>query len=290
MDISLGFILIEFLNALTLSSLLFLFSVGLTIIFGIMRVVNFAHGATYMTGAYIGYATVRYTGLFWLAAVVSPFVTGLAGIIIEALGLRYLYKRVHIYQFLFTFGVAFILEEIVKITWGVQPKSLDLPAVLESSTKILGEFFPNYRLFLILMGMIVALGFWLFLEKTRIGIFVRAAAENSEMVASLGINVNRLRTFVFWIGACLAGLGGVLAAPLLSIFPEMGIKIIVEAFVVVIVGGLGSFSGTILGSLAIGFAQTFGNLFFPEYSMTAIYAAMAVILIFLPNGFCGREW
>lgn len=283
------FLTIQLLNALSLSSLLFLISVGLTIIFGIMHVVNFAHGALYMAGAYAGYALFRYSGSFWLSITVGPLIIGGVGIIMEVFGLRYLYKRLHFYQFLFTFGAASIIEELVKMIWGVQVKSLNVPSVIDGSIKILGESYPRYRLFLIVVGAVVALVFWLFLERTKTGIFIRGAAENSEMVAALGTNVNRLRTFVFLTGTVLSALGGVVVAPLLTIFPEMGISIIVDAFAVVVVGGLGSFFGSILGSLVIGNALTFGNLFFPDFAMAAIYIAMALILIFLPRGFMGKE-
>ena len=289
MENILPFAVVQISNALALSSLLFLLSVGLTVIFGIMRVVNFAHGALFMAGAYVGYSIIGHTGSIWLSLIVAPILIGGVGLVIETTGLRRLYERVHLYQFLYTFGIAFILEEIIKIIWGVQPMSIELPEMLAGSVHLLGESYPVYRLFLILVGFVVAIGFFSFLERTKTGIYVRAAAENSEMVGALGINVIRLRTCTFCLGACLASLGGVLAGPLLSVFPEMGSKIIIDAFVVVIVGGLGSFLGSMLGSLIIGFAQTFGNLFFPDLAMVSIYIVMAVILTFRPKGLLGSD-
>lgn len=281
-------IIIQSLNALSLSSLLFLMSVGLTIIWGLMRIVNFAHGAFFMAGAYLSYAVVQYSGNYLLACIVGPIVVGGVGVLVEVLGLRILYKRFHIYQFLFTFGVAYVLEELIKMTWGVQTKSLEVPKILAGSTLILGSPYPIYRIFLIIMGIFLALGFWLFLERTKVGLTIIAAAENDTMVAALGFNINKLRTFIFFIGGCVAALGGVLAAPVLSVFPDMGTSIIIDACVVVVVGGLGSFGGSIIGSLIIGFAQSYGNVFFPDLSMAVIYATMAILLIFFPRGLLGR--
>ncbi|MEJ2366416.1 MAG: branched-chain amino acid ABC transporter permease [Deltaproteobacteria bacterium] len=249
----LAFVVVQIANALSLSCLLFLLSVGLTVIFGIMRVVNFAHGALFMSGAYVGYSLIGHMGSIWLSLIMVPLVVGAVGVAVEVVGLRRLYDRVHLYQFLYTFGIALILEEIVKMTWGVQPMSINL------------------------------------LQRTKTGMYARAAAENSEMVGALGVTDIRLRTYIFWLGACLAGLGGLLAGPLLSVFPEMGSKIIIDAFVVVIVGGLGSFTGSMLGSVIIGFAETFGNLFFPGLAMVSIYIVMAVVLIFRPRGLLGHD-
>lgn len=286
----LPFAVVQILNALSLSCLLFLLSVGLTIIFGIMRVVNFAHGALFMAGAYVGYSIIGYMGgSIWLAIIIVPLVIGTVGLLTEVIGLRPLYNRVHLYQFLYTFGVALILEQVIRIIWGVQPMSINLSKALSGSMQLLGESYPVYRLFLIIIGVIVGVGFFEFLQKTKTGVYARAAAENSEMVGALGINVIRLRTYIFWLGACLAGLGGLLAGPLLSVFPEMGSRIIIDAFIVVIVGGLGSFMGSMLGSLIIGFAENFGNLFFPDFAMVSIYIVMIIILVFRPSGLLGRD-
>lgn len=289
METSVGFIIVQTLNSLSFSGLLFLVSVGLTIIWGIVRITNFAHGALYMAGAYAGFATARYTGSFWLALIVAPLVVGAIGVLMEVYGLRYLYDRVHYYQFLFTFGAAFIIEEVVKMVWGVQPRSIVIPQMLDGAIVLAGEYFPRYRIFLIIMAAMTALIFWVVLDRTKIGMYVKAAVENSEMTGALGINIARLRTLVFMVGSALAAFGGVLAAPLLSIFPEMGIRIIMDAFIVVIVGGLGSFFGTVLGSLMIGTTETFGNLYFPDLAMAVVYIVMALVLIFRPRGFIGRD-
>ena len=279
----------QLLNAAALSALLFLVSVGLSLVFGILRVVNFAHGMFYMLGAYVGYAVAVRSGSFWLGLVVAPPVVGLLGAALETFTLRFIYRRPPIYQVLLTFGLSLILEEAVRIVWGATAKSVDAPEWLQGSLLLVGAPYPRYRLFLIALGGLVAAALWLFLTRTRAGLLIRAVAQNAEMAACLGTDVRRVRTAVFGLASALAGLGGVAAAPMLSAYLGMGIAVIVDAFVVVVIGGLGSFGGSIAGSVIVGAAQTWGNFFVSEIAMAIMYAVMAAILVFRPWGLFGEE-
>lgn len=286
---SLAIVVEQLLNAAALSALLFLVSVGLSLVFGILRVVNFAHGMFYMLGAYLGFTVAARTGSFWLALVVAPPVVGLLGAALERSSLRFIYRRPPIYQVLLTFGLSLIIEEAVRIVWGATAKSVDPPAWLQGSVGILGTVYPTYRLFLLVLGVVVGGGLWLFLRRTRAGLVIRAVAQNGEMAGCLGTDVARVRTLVFGFACALAGLGGVAAAPLLSAYLGMGIAVIVDAFVVVVIGGLGSIGGSMVGSLIVGAAQTWGGFFFSEIAMAIMYAVMAAVLIFRPWGLFGEE-
>ncbi|HEV8530819.1 MAG TPA: branched-chain amino acid ABC transporter permease [Methylomirabilota bacterium] len=279
----------QLLNALTLAGLLFLVSAGLSLVFGILRVVNFAHGVFYMLGAYLGYTTVVLTGWFWPALVIVPPVVGVLGALLESSTLRFIYRRPPIYQLLLTFGLALILEEAVRILYGPTAKGIDPPAYLQGAFALGNLLYPRYRLFVIGLGLVVAMAVWLFLRKTRAGLVIRAVAQNSEMADCLGANVARVRTLVFGAACALAGLGGVAAAPMTTAYLGMGIGVIVDAFVVVVIGGLGSIGGSIAGSLIVGAAQTWGAFYLPETAMVIMYAVMGAILIFRPWGLFGEE-
>ena len=279
----------QLLNALTLAGLLFLVSAGLSLVFGILRVVNFAHGVFYMLGAYLGYTTVMLTGWFWPALVIVPPVVGAIGAIFESSTLRFIYRRPPIYQLLLTFGLALILEEALRILYGPTAKGIDPPAYLQGAFALGSLLYPRYRLFVIGLGLVVALAVWLFLRTTRAGLVIRAVAQNSEMADCLGADVARVRTLVFGAACALAGLGGVAAAPMTTAYLGMGIGVIVDAFVVVVIGGLGSIGGSIAGSLIVGAAQTWGAFYLPETAMVIIYAVMGAILIFRPWGLFGEE-
>ncbi len=279
----------QLLNALTLAGLLFLVSAGLSLVFGIRRVVNFAHGVFYMLGAYLGYTTVMLTGWFWPALVIVPPVVGALGALLESSTLRFIYRRPPIYQLLLTFGLALILEEALRILYGPTAKGIDPPAYLQGAFALGSLLYPRYRLFVIGLGLIVALGVWLFLRTTRAGLVIRAVAQNSEMADCLGADVARVRTLVFGAACALAGLGGVAAAPMTTAYLGMGIGVIVDAFVVVVIGGLGSIGGSIAGSLIVGAAQTWGAFYLPETAMVIMYAVMGAILIFRPWGLFGEE-
>lgn len=279
----------QLLNTAALSALLFLVSVGLSLVFGILRVVNFAHGMFYMLGAYIGFSIASRSGSFWLALALAPPLVGLIGAALESTTLRFIYRRPPIYQVLLTFGLSLILEEAVRIVWGATAQAVDPPAWLAGSVTLGATVYPTYRLFLITVGAVVGGGLWLFLKTTRAGLVIRAVAQNGEMAGCLGTDVRRVRTAVFGLACALAGLGGVVAAPLLTAYLGMGIGVIVEAFVVVVIGGLGSIGGSIVGSLIVGAAQTWGGFFVSEVAMAIMYAVMAAVLIFRPWGLFGDE-
>jgi len=279
----------QLLNAVALSALLFLVSVGLSLVFGILRVVNFAHGMFYMLGAYVGFTLAARSGSFWLALVLAPPLVGVVGAALESSTLRFIYARPPIYQVLLTFGLSLMIEECVRIGWGATALSVDAPAWLRGSVALGGTVFPAYRVFLIAVGGLVGAGLWLFLKRTRAGLVIRAVAQNAEMADCLGTDVRRVRTAVFGLACALAGLGGVVAAPMLSAYLGMGISVIVDAFVVVVIGGLGSIGGSMVGSLIVGAAQTWGGFFFSEVAMAIMYAVMAAILVFRPWGLFGEE-
>ena len=277
------------LNSLALAGLLFLVSAGLSLVFGILRVVNFAHGIFYMLGAYVGFTTVTVTGLFWPSLVIVPPIVGIVGAALEAATLRFIYRRPPIYQLLLTFGLALILEETVRVVWGPTALGVDPPPLLQGAIELGGTFYPRYRVFLVVLGLAVGAAVWLFLTRTRTGLVIRAVAQNSEMADCLGADVARVRTLVFGSACALAGLGGVAAAPMTTAYLGMGIGVIVDAFVVVVIGGLGSIPGSMAGSLIVGIAQTWGAFYLPETAMVIMYAVMGAILIFRPWGLFGEE-
>jgi len=277
------------LNALALAGLLFLVSAGLSLVFGILRVVNFAHGVFYMLGAYLGFTVVAVTGWFWPALVIVPPVVGALGALLEAGTLRFIYRRLPIYQLLLTFGLALILEESIRVLYGPTAKGVEPPPLLQGAVALGSIVYPRYRLFLVLLGLVVGAVVWLLLQKTRAGLVIRAVAQNSEMAGCLGADVQRVRTLVFGFACALAGLGGVAAAPMTTAYLGMGISVIVDAFVVVVVGGLGSIGGSMAGSLIVGAAQTWGGFYLPETAMVIMYAVMGAILIFRPRGLLGEE-
>ena len=279
----------QILNALALAGLLFLVSAGLSLVFGILRVVNFAHGVFYMLGAYLGYTTVAVSGWFWPALLVVPPIVGLVGALLEASTLRFIYRRPPIYQLLLTFGFALILEESVRVLYGPTAKGIDPPPILQGVVALGANVYPRYRLFLVVLGLVVGGVVWLLLQKTRAGLVIRAVAQNSEMADCLGADVARVRTLVFGAACALAGLGGVAAGPMTTAYLGMGIGVIVDAFVVVVIGGLGSIAGSLVGSLIVGAAQTWGAFYLPETAMVIMYAVMGAILVFRPWGLFGEE-
>ena len=277
------------LNALALAALLFFISIGLTLIFGIMRIVNFAHGALYMLGAYAGFTLASVSGSYWVALVAAPLAIGVLGSAIEAVVLRPLYRREHGAFLLVTFGLALVIGESIRLGWGPDPRRFSIPPALAGSVSIAGEPFPVYRLFLSALGVVVALGLWQFLDRTRAGLLVRATSQNAEMVDALGVNVRWIRSGVFGLGCGLAALGGVLAVPLVTAYLGLGAAVVVDAFVIVIIGGMGSFLGSVVGSLLVGILQTFGNFYVPDLALALMYLAMIAVLAFRPRGLFGQE-
>jgi branched-chain amino acid transport system permease protein len=280
---------LQFLNGLSYAMLLFLISSGLTIIFGVLGIINFSHGSLYMLGAYFSLLFTKETGNFWISLLVAPLMVAGIGAFIEVFCLRPVYRMAHVYQLLLTFGLVLFFEDLVKILWGTGFKTISMPQSLGHSVNIMNRSFPFYYLFIAAMGPGVALGLWLLVNKTRWGTMVRAATDNRIMASSLGINVPLLFTTVFAFGAYLGGVGGVLAGPLQAITPAIGVSLIIECFVVVVIGGLGSLGGAFLASLIIGQVESFGALFFPRFAMVLIFILMAVILIFLPRGLSGAR-
>jgi branched-chain amino acid transport system permease protein len=283
-----GLLASQCLNALAVSALLFFISVGLTLIFGIMRIVNFAHGAIYMLGAYVGASVAQLTGSYWIALVAAPLIVGMLGLIAEPFALRPLYRHEGGVFLLVTFGMALVLGEIIRLGWGPEPRRLDLPVLLSGTVRVMGETFPVYRLFLAASGVAAAAALWLVLARTRIGVLIRATAQNPEMVHALGVDIHRVRSATFALGCALAALGGVMATPLLTADLGMGTNVIIDAFVIVIIGGLGSLLGSALGSLLVGTIQTFGNFLVPDIALGISYLVMIAVLVVRPQGLFGE--
>jgi len=285
-----GFILAQCLSALSQAAILFFIACGLTLIFGIMRIVNFAHGVIFMLGAYIGYTAAAVSGSFLVSLIVAPIVVGAVGMAFERIFLRPLYgRRDGGAYLLLTFGLAVVLSELIRIIWGAQPLSSGIPDVLRGIVVILDQPFPLYRLFLIVLGLAAAIAVWQFLERTRAGLLIRAVSQNSEMVHALGTDVDLVRTGVFGLGCAMAALGGVLAAPLVTAFLGMGTTVVIDAFVIVIIGGMGSFLGSLIGSILVGFVQVLGAYYFQDLALAFMYLLMLTVLVIRPGGLLGRE-
>jgi branched-chain amino acid transport system permease protein len=285
----LPFLLVQCLNALSQAALLFFLGVGLTLIFGIMRIVNFAHGTFYMLGAFLGYSAVRFTGSFWAGLVIGPIIAGAIGVAFEMGLLRRLYRRDESAFLMVTFGLTLVLGELIRLTWGVDALQVQVPEIFSGIVFLLDEPFPIYRLFLACSGIIVAVAIWQFLERTRLGLLIRATSQNAEMVHALGVDVNLVRSGIFGIGCGLAALGGVLAAPLVTASLGMAGNAIIDAFVIVIIGGMGSFLGSLLAAVLVAFVQVFGTYYFPDFALAAMYMLMLLVLVVRPGGLLGKE-
>jgi branched-chain amino acid transport system permease protein len=286
---TLAFLVNQGINALSQSALLFFLGVGLTLIFGIMRIVNFAHGALYMLGAFIGYSLVHWTGTYWLALALAPILVGAIGTTFELIILRRLYRRDAHAFLMVTFGLALVITEAVRLIWGPDALQVPPPTLLAGVVFLIGEPFPVYRLFLVAAGVVMALAIWQLLERTRLGLLIRATSQNAEMVHALGIDVKLVRSGVFGIGCGLAALGGVLAAPLVTASHGMASTVIIDAFVIVIIGGMGSFLGSLVGALLVGFVQVFGNYYLPDFALAFMYLLMLLVLVVRPGGLLGKE-
>jgi branched-chain amino acid transport system permease protein len=285
-----GFLLAQSLNALSQAAVLFFIACGLTLIFGIMRIVNFAHGSLFMLGAYVGYSIAALSGSFWPSLIVAPLIVAALGAAFERVFLGRLYARQDAGAYLMvTFGLAIILAEAIRLVWGAQPLGIPIPDRLRGIVLVVNQPFPIYRLFLIAVGVVAALALWQFLERTRAGLLVRAVAQNAEMVHALGTDVRTVRTGVFAFGCAMAALGGVLSAPLVTAFLGMGTNVIIDAFVIVIIGGMGSFFGSIIGSLLVAFVQVFGAYYFEDLALALMYLLMLAVLVVRPGGMLGKE-
>lgn len=288
-----AFLLAQCISGLTAAMFLFIVASGLSLIFGVLRVLNFAHGSFYMIGAYMAWQITRWAGAnsvsFWIAVPGAALAVALLGGIVERLFLRHLYGREELYQLLFTYALVLILGDVARIVWGTQQLTVPRPAGLAGGLEVLGIVVPHYNLFIIALGPAIALGCWLLLSRTGTGRMVRAAAQDREMLAALGADVSKLYTLMFMAGSFLAGLGGALVTPVRSIVPGMDVDIIVEAFIVVVIGGLGSFWGTFLGAIIFGQVLAFGILIFPGFSIFAVFVLMAFVLVVRPSGLLGRS-
>ncbi len=289
------------LNGLQQGVMLFLMAAGLTLVFGIMNLLNLAHGSLYMVGAYVTASVVQASGSFGLGVLAGMAAAALAGGLIELIALRRLYARDHLDQVLATFGLILFFNELVKILWGPQALFLDVPQALQGTVDLMGTPYPAYRLFIIAVGLLVALGLRVLIVNTKVGMLIRAGSTHREMVGALGVDIARLYTVVFAIGAMLAGLAGALAGPMLAVQVGMGENILILTFVVIIVGGIGSVRGALVGALLVGMVDTFGRAFLPmalraamdpaaadsvgaSISGMSIYILMAAVLMVRPRG------
>jgi len=276
------------LNGLSFGALLFILASGLSLVFGMMDVVNLAHGAFYMLGAYIALSVVQSTGSFWLAMLAAPLALGLLGFILEPLLLRRLRGR-HLDQVLLTIGVSLVIVDVIGQVWGREVRSLSAPAGLDGSVTLIGGVYPIYRLFVMGFGVALAAAMAVVYRRTRVGMLIRAGVQDAEMLGALGVNTNRLFASTFATGAALAGLAGVIAAPVFGVQPGMDVDPgLLYSLVVVVVGGLGTLSGAVAGSVLVGPADTFGKVLFQDVALAVIFAIVALVLLLKPTGLLGR--
>ena len=280
----------QLLNGLVYGVLLFLIAAGLSLIFGLMNVVSLAHGSFFMLGAYFGLSIFKITGSFWWALVLAPIPVIVLGVLMELLFLRPLYRRGHLDQVLLTFGFTFVFLDLVQTLWGRTVLRLPAPPSLQGTVQVGLGVFSVYRLCLIGFGFAIALLLWLFLERSRIGAMVRAGVDNAVMAAGLGANIPALFTGIFGFGVALAALGGIAAAPVLGLYPGMDSEILIPAFIVIVIGGMGSLRGAFVGSLLIGVADTFGKAYFQSIALFLIYLAMTAVLLIRPQGLFGIKY
>ncbi|MEO6353038.1 MAG: branched-chain amino acid ABC transporter permease [Burkholderiaceae bacterium] len=277
--------LIQLLNSIQYGLLLFLLASGLTLVFGIMGVINMAHGSFYMIGAYLAYWLAKQTGSLWMAIPIGLLIVLLLGMALESVLFRRLYQRDHLQQVLLTFGLILIFEELRSILLGDEVQGVAIPALLNYSIPMTENLsYPVYRLFVSGTCLLIAAAMYWVIQKTRLGMMIRAGSSNRKMVQSLGINIKLLYSLVFAVGLALAAFAGMIAAPLSSVYPGMGNQILIICFVVVVIGGIGSIKGALVAALMIGFADTLGKVFLPEFSGFAVYLLMAVILLWRPQG------
>jgi branched-chain amino acid transport system permease protein len=288
LDYVLAILLPQLLHGLVFGAALGLLALGLTVIFGLLGVMNFAHGELYMLGAYAGIAVIGLTNSFWLALLLAPLLVGVLAVITEVTTLRPLYRREPLYGLILTFGLALVFREGARQIWGGDMRRILPP--FTGSTPLLGMTYPNYRLFLLTISTLLLVAIWLFFTHTRAGIIVRAAVQDAEMLDGLGVDVARVFTLSFAGSAALAALAGLLLAPVFTVYPQMGVEMILLAFIVVILGGMGSLGGSVVAAFVIGIAQSLLTLWMnPQRVAIAIFGLMIVVLVVRPRGFFGRE-
>lgn len=265
-------------------------SLGLAVIFGLLNVINFAHGALYMMGAFFAWMGLTYFGLnYWLMLLLSPLLVGAIGIVIERTMLRWLYKLDHVYGLLLTFGITLLAEGIFRSIYGVSGQSYPVPDALAGGTDLGFMYMPNYRAWVVLASLIVCFATWFMIEKTKLGAYLRAGTENPKLVEAFGINVPLMVTLTYGFGVALAAFAGVLAAPVIQVSPLMGSNLIIIVFAVVVIGGMGSILGSILTGLGLGVIEGMTRVFYPEASATVVFILMAIVLMIRPAGLFGKE-
>ena len=277
--------LIQTLNSVQYGLLLFMLAAGLTLIFGIMGVVNLAHGSFYMLGAYLAYSLSSMLGSFTLAILAGVVLSVLFGLVLERVLFRFFYQRDHLDQVLMTFGLIYIFEELRSILWGDDVHGVPIPPLLTGSIPLTDTLsYPIYRLFMAGLCVLLAIGLYLLISQTRLGMKIRAGAFNRDMTESLGINIKLIHSVVFAIGVALASVAGMIAAPISSVYPNMGAPVLIMCFVVVVIGGIGSVRGALIAALLVGFVDTFGKVLLPQVSAMLVYMLMAVVLLWKPEG------
>jgi branched-chain amino acid transport system permease protein len=279
----------QLMNGFVFGMILALIAMGLSIIFGLMEIINFAHGAYYTLGAYIALSSMGFINNFWLVLIVVPATIIVVGFFVEFVFLRPLYGKDPVFSLLLNFGVMLAIIQVIRLVWGVAYRPFSPPEGLSGAVFLGFTYFSVYRIFVVGVCIGLAILVWLFLKKTPVGMTVRAAVDKRDMVKALGINVSAVFTLVFGIGVALAGLAGALAAPLLAVYPEMGVQILVESFVVVVIGGMGSFRGSIVAGIIVGEIMALTTIWYPEMSQVAVYVFMAIFLLTRPTGLFGSK-
>ncbi|WP_423596685.1 branched-chain amino acid ABC transporter permease [Roseateles sp. MS654] len=265
-------------------------SLGLAVIFGMLNIINFAHGALYMMGAFLAWMGLEYFGVnYWAMLLIAPLIVGVFGLVIERLLLQWLYKLDHLYGLLLTFGLTLVIEGVFRSFFGVGGQPYSAPEALQGATNLGFMILPNYRAWVVLASLVVCLGVWVLIEKTSLGATLRAGTENPKLVQAFGVNVPRLVTLTYAGGVALAGFAGVLAAPILQVNSLMGSNLIIVVFAVVVIGGMGSILGSILTGLGLGVIEGLTKVFYPEASNTVVFVIMAVVLLVRPAGLFGKE-
>ena len=288
LDITPQLLALQLMTGIALGAVYALLAVGLSLIFGMLNVVNFAHGAFFMLGAFLGVYSLGLTGSFWYSLLLVPLATGAIGLLCERFLVRPLYGRGIDYPLLLTFGLSYVLIDLMRFTFGIEGLPTSTPVEFKGSVFLGFGYFPLYRLFLIGATAVIVFGLWLFIEKTRFGLIIRAGSRDADIVRVLGIDISKVWLLVFGIGTAIAGLSGLLAAPTRAVNPEMGIPILAESFVVTVVGGMGSLPGAVVAGLLVGVVFAMTALFAPEYAELSIFVLMAVVLLIRPQGFFGK--
>ena len=288
--VSLPGLLSQLLLGLVNGSFYAILSLGLAVIFGLLNVINFAHGALFMTGALLTWMAMNYFGInYWSMLVLAPLVVGLFGVLIERLMLRWIYKLDHLYGLLLTLGLTLVIEGVFRSVYGVSGLGYDTPELLQGATNLGFMVLPNYRAWVVVASVVVCLATWFVIEKTKLGAYLRAGTENPRLVEAFGVNVPVMITLTYAFGAALAAFAGVLAAPIYQVSPLMGQNLIIVVFAVVVIGGMGSIMGSILTGLGLGIVEGFTKVFYPEASSTVVFVIMVIVLLIRPAGLFGKE-